>query len=155
MATRKSTIDNELLLKVLAQADADERTTNHSEVYKLASELCWDTCGPDRKGYSPSTIRLRHRSGELHFDLKTPRGELNKTGRKRPRKCCQLTAEQQLALRRAHAGLPGAKSRLQRCINGSRDAAIGLKCADCSTYKGEIINCPIEDCALWQFRPFQ
>ena len=38
----------------------------------------------------------------------------------------------------------------------SRAAAIKAKCLDCANFQRvEIANCPIEDCALWLYRPYR
>lgn len=39
---------------------------------------------------------------------------------------------------------------------GSMVAALRLKCLDCMNYQtSEITRCPITDCSLWAFRPYQ
>lgn len=38
----------------------------------------------------------------------------------------------------------------------SKATALKAKCLDCSCYqKEEITNCPVKQCPLWNFRPYQ
>ena len=53
--------------------------------------------------------------------------------------------------------MPENRHRLvKRMGQGSLKAAIKLKCLDCANhYTDEIRHCPIVECPLWSFRPFQ
>ncbi len=54
------------------------------------------------------------------------------------------------------AFVPELHSKVDRAAGGSMKAAIALKCIDCSGgSKKEVGLCPIKDCALWCFRPYQ
>lgn len=51
---------------------------------------------------------------------------------------------------------PGLHGKVNRAGNGSLKAAIALKCVDCSGgSKKEVSLCPVKNCALWYFRPYQ
>lgn len=50
--------------------------------------------------------------------------------------------------------IPGRDKLVDRLAKGSMKAAIRLMCIDCTCgMVGEITNCPIISCPLWNFRP--
>jgi hypothetical protein len=51
---------------------------------------------------------------------------------------------------------PACHSKVDRAAAGSVKAAVALKCLDCSGLsKKEVHLCPIKECPLWAFRPYQ
>jgi len=168
-------VDRGKLESAIRQAEQNGPLGNRGLLWKAIAELYNKNRG-DAPEITFSVVLLR--VGEWNLPLKTPRGKKGRSGMTTEQKVAQvklmqagrLSGEGRVSKAEKFAKDPAAKSALEdlkktvperyqplvlKVIQGSRTAALKLKCLDCANWQPiEIKLCPVTDCALWNFRAF-
>ena len=160
-------VDRERLVSAIRQAESGGPLANQGILWKKVAEIY--NRGAERD-ITFSVVALRVRDWKI--EVKTKPGKKGRSG--------PLTEEQKAAMQaaRAAAGPRGSKPKLKnikeifeeqrrstpkefhplldKAQNGSKVAALKLKCLDCAAWqKGEVARCGILGCSLYHIRPYK
>ena len=162
-------VNQHILTQAIKDAEKDGPLSNQKEVWEKSAELYNAKCNP-KKPLSHSIVALRAKSWSIQ--IQTPSGK----GRRGPMSAehkakfiaargkrvskaekFEQSESAQEALSLLESQVPARWHNLvDAARNGSRTAAVKLKCLDCSAYQTpEIRKCHIKACPLWLFRPYQ
>jgi len=162
-------VNRHILTQAIKDAEKDGPLNNQKAVWEAAAVLYNARCNPE-KPLSHSIVGLRAKTWKIEIQTlsgKGRRGPMSEEHKaafiaargKRVKKGDKFqqseVAQQALAL--LEKEVPTRWSTLVcSARNGSRTAAMKLKCLECSAYQtAEIRKCPIMACPLWLFRPYQ
>lgn len=141
-------IDRDLLVSIINSLEDDREFLNWQELFAAVAESYTAESGEPT---SPAAIYQRAKTWGL--TLKTPKGKKGNVTRKR----VEVTGASLEAVRSTIPdATPLADEMLERFQNGSRAAAVELKCLQCQSWeKVAVATCDNSACPLWHFRPFQ
>ena len=158
MARTTIPVNRQKLVEIIAKLEGENQYTNRSTLFAAISQQYGDS------RITPAIIYLRVR--EWGLTLQTPVGKRGrKLGEHKGIAIGKVARAEKFA---RNEGIKNALVELvkttpqrfqpvgQRVDNGSKKAALQLKCFDCCDYQTtEVCHCPVVNCSLWAFRPYQ
>lgn len=173
MGRRMKKVDKAKFIQAINTVEADGGLSNFNELHVKVAEVYNQNSPPEEITFS--VVGLRIKEFGLEDKLKTKKG---KRGRAKGTNFSGGTRQARGDKFREDKSLQDAFSLLKRntperfhstvdkLVEGSMAAAVKLKCIDCSggdaclsddtrSITKEIRECPIKDCSLYAFRPYQ
>lgn len=156
----KKKISKEELIEYIQEVERDGPLSNLSDLYSTVSKHFF--CSPSYAG-----VKLK----EFNIEIKTQKAKIRRgplsdehlkklqggrTFIKQSEKI-KKDGEKQEGLKELERRTPkNYHSLIKKIRQGNKGAGIRLLCLECSDYHtDEIKNCPIQQCPLWIFRPYQ
>jgi len=176
MAKKSLFVDRGKFESAIKVAEQSGPLANRSKLYAVVAEIYNKGKAADAPTLTPSVVYLR--IGEYKIAVKTPLGKKGRGAMSVEQKQHQVALMQagrsgagRVSKAEKFAKDPVAQSAFEdlkkrtparfqplvlKVIQGSRTAALKLKCLDCANYQPiEIKLCPCTDCSLWNFRSYQ
>jgi len=146
------------LIEAIAEVEKDGPLSGLTRLYVKISETRWardNEISPSliatrikEYGIKTTTVKAKRRITLTPEHLKKMQeGRINK----------EKTPKQDMDVVKLTSCTPSTfHGTVKKIKKGSLTAAVKLKCLECSGYHiEEVRNCPIENCALWNFRPYR
>tara|TARA_Y100000310_G_scaffold308553_1_gene351769 strand:+ start:3735 stop:4328 length:594 start_codon:yes stop_codon:yes gene_type:complete len=162
MSKTRLNVPKDELQAAINEAEKETTFTSRADLFKVVAQSSWARFFQPK----PLTVSMiQVRVNELGVELQTPPGKRGWQGGPRVQRGPRKTRKQKFA---EDPAIVNAFERLAEKVperfqpvvdkmrNGSRTAAVKLKCLDCCAYQvAEVKFCTCVACPLWAFRPYK
>lgn len=156
---KSANVDLKVLQSCICEVEQNP-CTNRSDLFQKVSDVY-----NKRTDQSCSWATLANIALKNDLEMKTPKGKKGQGLRrgKRTTKAEKFQKNPAIveAIEKMQQSIPRSLQKrylpvIEKVREGSRTAAVKLKCLDCSGWQPkEVRNCLCHDCPLWAFRPYQ
>jgi len=164
----KVSVNKQVLINAVAQAEANGPLENKAQLYERAAEIYNSNGNVQKITYSVACLRVKEYGIKLKtLSGKKGRGKMNaaqiaamRAGRGKRIPKGDKFSKSEIAKNAIEDLRKHVPERFHNLINsiakGSRVSAFKLHCLDCCTYQtAEVRRCAATTCPKWLFRPYQ